>query len=118
MALPQEHQTGYLVALRAMMPIKDRIPTDVGEAAPMEKWISLTPTNSAIPQKWKVCYAGANRCNGVLATMALAPDITPDKATLIEAQVRFLRAFYHFELKKVFGNIPYADETLTPGKYR
>jgi len=46
--------------------------------------------------------------------MANAPDITPAKADLITAQVRFLRAFYHFELKKVFGNIPYADETLTP----
>jgi len=89
-------------------------PTDVGEAAPMEEWVSLTSTNTAIPQKWKVCFAGAQRCNGVLSTMAIAPDITPDKATLIEAQVRFLRAFYHFELKKIFGNIPYADETLTP----
>jgi hypothetical protein len=88
-------------------------PTDVGEAAPMEKWISLTPTNSAIPQKWKACYAGASRCNGVLATMALASDITADHATLIQAQVQFLRAFYHFELKKIFNNIPYADETLT-----
>src|SRR6476646_3367293 len=66
-------------------------PTDVGEAAPMEKWISLTPTNSAIPQKWKVLYAGANRCNGVLKTMALASDVTADKALLIEAQVKFLR---------------------------
>ena len=28
-------------------------PTDVGGSAPMEEWISLTPTNSAIPQKWK-----------------------------------------------------------------
>ena len=88
-------------------------PSDVGEAAPMEKWISLTATNSAIPQKWKVLYAGANRCNDVLKTMATAPDVTADKATLIEAQVRFLRGFYHFELKKVFNNIPYADETLT-----
>jgi len=88
-------------------------PTDVGEAAPMEKWTSLTATNTAIPQKWKVCYAGAQRCNGVLQTMAIAPDVTPDKATLIEAQVRFLRGFYHFELKKVFNNIAYADETLT-----
>ena len=35
-------------------------PTDVGEAAPMEKWISLTPTNSAIPQKWKVCIGRSN----------------------------------------------------------
>ena len=89
-------------------------PSDVGEAAPMEKWISLTPTNSAIPQKWKVCFGAAQRCNGVLAMMANAPDITPAKADLITAQVKFLRAFYHFELKKVFGNIPYADETLTP----
>jgi len=87
-------------------------PSDVGEAAPMEKWISLTPTNSAIPQKWKVCFGAAQRCNGVLAMMANAPDITPAKADLITAQVKFLRAFYHFELKKVFGNIPYADETL------
>jgi hypothetical protein len=88
-------------------------PTDVGEAAPMEKWTSLTATNSAIPQKWRVLYAGAQRCNGVLQTMAIAPDVTPDKALLIEAQVRFLRGFYHFELKKVFNNIAYADETLT-----
>ena len=89
-------------------------PTDVADAAPMEKWVSLTPTNGAVPQKWAALYAGAARCNDVLATMALASDITPDKAALIEAQVRFLRAFYHFELKKVFNNIPYADETLTP----
>jgi hypothetical protein len=45
--------------------------------------------------------------------MAISPDVTPDKATLIEAQARFLRGFYHFELKKVFNNIAYADETLT-----
>ena len=88
-------------------------PSDVGEAAPMEKWISLTATNSAIPQKWKVLYAGANRCNDVLKTMAVATDITADKELLIEAQARFLRGFYHFELKKVFKNIPYADENLT-----
>jgi hypothetical protein len=68
-------------------------PSDVGEAAPMEKWISLTPTNSAIPQKWKVCFGAAQRCNGVLAMMANAPDITPAKADLITAQVRFLGLF-------------------------
>ena len=38
--------------------------------------------------------------------------MTPAKATLIIAQARFLRAFFHFELKKVFGNIVYADETV------
>jgi len=88
-------------------------PTDVADAAPMEKWVSLTPTNGAIPQKWKALYAGAQRCNGVLATMKLATDISADHQAQIEGQARFLRAFYHFELKKVFNNIPYADETLT-----
>jgi hypothetical protein len=88
-------------------------PTDVADAAPMEKWISLTPTNGAVPQKWKVLYAGMQRCNGVLATMALASDISADKQAVITAETRFLRAFYGFELKKVFGNIAYADETLT-----
>src|SRR5437764_437662 len=38
-------------------------PTDVAEGAPMEKWVSLTPTNPAIPQKWSTMYVGAQRCN-------------------------------------------------------
>jgi hypothetical protein len=89
-------------------------PTDVAEAAPMEKWISLTPTNSAIPQKWGMLYAGAQRCNDVLVTMALATDISDANKTTITAQARFLRAFYHFELKKVYNNIVFADETVNP----
>ncbi len=87
-------------------------PTDVAEAAPMEEWVSLTPTNSALTQKWRVCYAGAQRCNDVLNTMALAKDISATKQTQITAQIRFLRAFYHFELRKVFGKIVYADEKV------
>ena len=93
---------------------KGSIATDVGDVAPFEDWVSLTPTNGAIPQKWNVCYAGAQRCNDVLNTLKIATGITPAEATTITAQARFLRAFYHFELKKVFGNIIYADETVSP----
>ena len=89
-------------------------PTDVAEAAPMEQWVSLTPTNGAIPQKWKVCYSGAQRCNDVLNTLAISTGISATKATQITAQARFLRAFYHFELRKIFGHIIYADETVNP----
>lgn len=87
-------------------------PTDVAGAAPMEEWVSLTPTNDAIPQKWKLCYAGAQRCNDVLNTMKLATDISQAKQTVITAQARFLRAFYHFECKKIFNKIIYVDETI------
>src|SRR3954447_7443575 len=30
-------------------------PSDVADAAPYEQWVTLTPTNGAIPQKWNVC---------------------------------------------------------------
>jgi hypothetical protein len=88
-------------------------PSDVADAAPMEDWVSLTPTNGAIPQKWKLCYSGAQRCNDVLRVLPLATDISAELGTVITAQARFLRAYFHMELKKVFNNIVYADENLT-----
>ncbi|MBG9376244.1 RagB/SusD family nutrient uptake outer membrane protein [Panacibacter sp. DH6] len=87
-------------------------PSDVADAAPMEDW-SITPTNGAIPQKWKLCYSGASRCNDVLRVLPLATDIAPELSTTITAQARFLRAYFHMELKKVFNNIVYADELNT-----
>jgi hypothetical protein len=88
-------------------------PTDVADAAPLEKWgDALTPTNGAVPQKWKVNYSGIQRCNDVLNTMALATDIDAPTQAKIAAQARFLRAFYHMDLKKIFGNIPYVDEKI------
>ena len=89
-------------------------PTDVADVAPFEQFVTLTPTNGAIPQKWSLCYAGAQRCNGVLRTMAIAPGISTENQALIAAQARFLRAHFHMELKKVFNNIIYADETVSP----
>lgn len=89
-------------------------PTDVGDAAPMEQWTTLNSANGAIPQKWNVCYSGAQRCNDVLRTLKIATGISTTKATQITAQAKFLRAFYHFELKKVFNKIIYADENVDP----
>ncbi|TKK66913.1 RagB/SusD family nutrient uptake outer membrane protein [Ilyomonas limi] len=88
-------------------------PSDVSDFAPFEDW-TVTATNGALPQKWTACYAGIQRSNDVLRTMALATDITPEVQTQITAQARFLRAWYHMELKKVFNNIPYADENVDP----
>lgn len=89
-------------------------PSDVADAAPMEQWTTLTSTNGAIPQKWNLCYAGINRCNDVLVTLKIAEGIDAATQTKIEAQARFLRAFYHFEAKKIFNNILPVDETISP----
>ena len=89
-------------------------PTDVGDVAPFEDFVSLIPTNGAVPQKWNVCYAGIQRSNDVINTLKIATGISAAEQTTITAQARFLRAYFHMELKKVFGNVPYVDENISP----
>jgi hypothetical protein len=87
-------------------------PTDFAELVPFEQFNTLTPSNGQVSQKWRAMYIGAQRSNDVIRTLAIAQGIAPETATALTAQARFLRAFYHFELKRVFNNIIYADETV------
>jgi hypothetical protein len=88
-------------------------PSDVADFAPFEQFgTSLTAVNGAVPQKWNLCYNGIQRSNDVIRTVANVKDIKDSVKTRIVAQARFLRAFYHMELKKIFNNIIYADETV------
>ena len=45
--------------------------------------------------------------------MKLAKDMTPADVAQVSAEARFLRGHYHFDLLKVFGNVPFIDETIT-----
>lgn len=88
-------------------------PSDVGDVIGFETW-TVSATNGAIPQKWGVCYAGAQRANEVLKTLALNTEIDATTRKYIQGQARFLRAYFHLELKLVYGNIIYADESVNP----
>jgi hypothetical protein len=90
-------------------------PSDVGEIVAVETW-TITPTNTALASKWNACYDGVQRANDVLNVMALAKDISEDDVKLFSAESRFLRAHYHFELKKVFNMVPFVDETVNLDK--
>ncbi|HUH20153.1 RagB/SusD family nutrient uptake outer membrane protein [Albibacterium sp.] len=50
------------------------------------------------------------RTNMVLKNLPLVEGITDGDKIEIEAEARFLRAHYHFMLKRVFKNIPWLDE--------
>jgi hypothetical protein len=91
---------------------KGSTPSDQGDILPLETY-SATPSNPYPLNKWQFCYNAVQRCNDVLRVMPQATDISPEEQTLITAQARFLRGFYHFELKKVFGDVPYVDETIS-----
>jgi starch-binding outer membrane protein, SusD/RagB family len=93
-------------------------PSDVADGIGIENW-SITPVNGALQQKWNMCYSGIQRCNDVLRTIA---NTEPLPTTAYEefiktttGEVKFLRSFYNIELKKVFKNGIWADESVVVG---
>jgi hypothetical protein len=74
-----------------------------------------TPSDEGgnLDSKWRAVYEGVARANAVLRVMRQAKDISPNDTVQIHAEAVFLRAFYHFEAKKMWNNIPFVDETVT-----
>ena len=54
--------------------------------------------------RWSVLYAGVARANSVLKQISTSAD--PSSFILQEAQARFLRGHFNFELVKTFGEVP------------
>jgi hypothetical protein len=73
------------------------------------------PNNDLPAQKWSMCFEGVARCNQTLRTLGISTDPTLTEAdkVSITAQARFLRGFYYLELRRLFGKVPYIDETKT-----
>jgi hypothetical protein len=72
---------------------------------------TIDASNGFLNSKWKADYEGITRANNVLKALAAVPAITDGDRANISAQARFLRAHYYFDLKKMFNNVPYVDET-------
>jgi len=87
-------------------------PGDQNLITPIEQW-NATASNAYLDQLWQQRYDGVQRSNETLRVMKLAKDISAADVTRITAEARFLRAHYHFDLAKFFGNIPYIDESIT-----
>jgi hypothetical protein len=87
-------------------------PGDQNLITPIEQW-NATASNAYLDQLWQQRYDGVQRANETLRVMKLAKDISAADVTRISAEARFLRAHYHFDLAKFFGNIPYIDESIT-----
>ncbi|HWD87220.1 MAG TPA: RagB/SusD family nutrient uptake outer membrane protein [Mucilaginibacter sp.] len=63
--------------------------------------------------KWAAVYEGVQRANSVLRIMRKASDMTKADTTEDGAEARFLRAYYHFEAKKMWNKIPFVGENVT-----
>lgn len=71
----------------------------------------IIPNNSYLTEAWKACYEGINRANYLEENKAKL-DFTGKDA--LYGEVYFLRAFYYFELVRMFGDVPlFVDKRLT-----
>lgn len=87
-------------------------PTDVIGWQQIDDMIH-TPTNSNLRDIWNWMFAGAQRCNYF---MEFKDNIDFDGKEIMVGEVRFLRAYYYFELVKWFGPIPFKiDERFKVG---
>lgn len=71
-----------------------------------------------INEKWTISYEGVSRANATLRllkkVLASKPsELSAADASSIEGEALFLRAHYHFEAYRMWGNIPYYREDDT-----
>lgn len=73
-------------------------------------------TSGLVIAKWITCFDGVSRCNNVLNAIKHTTSASQPFLDQRAAEARFLRGHYYFELKKVFGNVPWIDENVTDYK--
>ena len=87
--------------------------TSAGDSSPMneiERYECL-PGMSYLRERWKDCYLGVALANSTIEYLSAAQagktPLPSSRAVQIEAEARFLRAWFHFQANKVFERIPY-----------
>ncbi len=83
---------------------------------------TFTSNNTILENRWKFGYAAVQRANETIRGLARVNSgiFTDAEALQVVAEARFLRGYYHYELAKMFRNIPYVADTVTfaAGNYK
>lgn len=66
---------------------------------------TLTPTNKFCETLWSGHYNGIAAANQALSALTTAA-IDPEDRSRLEGEVRFLRAYFYFNLVRMFGRVP------------
>jgi tetratricopeptide (TPR) repeat protein len=85
----------------------------------LERYEAL-PNNPYLLNRWNACYDGVARANVALEflwqTQAGPSPLDAARATTAEAELKFLRAWFHFQANKIFENIPYVKTPTELGE--
>ena len=83
--------------------------SDQNQLNPIERF-EVLPDNGSISDKWRACYDGIGVCNVTLRALKAAKDVPVADLKRIEGELRFLRAYHHFEARRVFKTVAFVDE--------
>jgi len=75
--------------------------------------------NVYVNEAWTGNFNAIFRANSLLEQLAAKGETVIADTTLrfrFEAETRFLRAFYYFDLVRLFGRVPIIDHTVTPAE--
>lgn len=73
---------------------------------------TIDPTNSAIGRQWDRYYRGVRRTNDVITNIGRIEQGDPAVLARLEAEARFLRAYYYTQLSSLWGDVPLILEPL------
>ncbi|SEW18571.1 Starch-binding associating with outer membrane [Chitinophaga sp. YR573] len=77
--------------------------------------LTMDGTIGNLNDVWSGFYLGISRANQALDAVAGSPLNETLKNQLM-GEVRFLRAYFYFDLVRFFGGVPKIDKVLTPGE--
>ena len=69
--------------------------------------------NPRINSFWKSCYSGIFRANTVLDKIDVPTDYLADQKTQLTGEAKFLRAYFYFDLVRIFGAVPVITSVLS-----
>ncbi|MDH6306771.1 hypothetical protein M2459_003417 [Parabacteroides sp. PF5-5] len=92
-------------------------PGDMGDFNVFETFVYMRDDLGYLDQKWYGQYINIARANDALVRIVEANEADYPKKKIREAEMRFLRAHYYFELKILFKHVPYVDETIPTEEY-
>jgi hypothetical protein len=109
---------GFTASAEVVFPIDLSDPTTLGGAggdAGFNLMRGLQNAENPIMNYWDAYNMGLNlwqsirMCNTFLANVDLPPDLQPYQKTRYIAEAKFLKAYYHYYLIRMYGPIPIED---------
>ncbi len=72
---------------------------------------NIDPTILDVERKWLALYEGVKRANQAMRILEASETFEANLKEQRMAEMRFLRGHFYFELKKIYNQVPYIDET-------